>query len=380
VAGKGSADSGGSTRRLVIVESPAKAKTIKGYLGAGYTVEASVGHIRDLPAGADEVPEKYKGTSMGRLGVDVDGDFEPLYLVNADKRKQVAKLKDLLKEADELLLATDEDREGEAIAWHLQEVLKPKVPSKRMVFHEITREAIQEAARNTREINLQLVDAQETRRILDRLYGYEVSPVLWKKVRTGLSAGRVQSVATRMVVERERERMAFTAAEYWDVREPLTPFPEFLDEGAQPDVVGPGREPRPEVGDDVLAVADQVLGQEALGGLRIAEVLPGDVAPLGRIPARIPHQGGLHRVPGQHVASVADHQRGGVVQLVQQVQDAGAHVLGRHRGVVFGHHAGQVEQVVVLVPVQAQRPGQRAEHLGRGLRPPRLLQPDVVVH
>jgi DNA topoisomerase I len=217
VAGKGSADSGGSTRRLVIVESPAKAKTIKGYLGAGYTVEASVGHIRDLPAGADEVPEKYKGTSMGRLGVDVDGDFEPLYLVNADKRKQVAKLKDLLKEADELLLATDEDREGEAIAWHLHEVLKPKVPAKRMVFHEITREAIQAAVRNTREINLQLVDAQETRRILDRLYGYEVSPVLWKKVRTGLSAGRVQSVATRMVVDRERERMAFTAAEYWDL-------------------------------------------------------------------------------------------------------------------------------------------------------------------
>ncbi|GAA2034114.1 type I DNA topoisomerase [Catenulispora yoronensis] len=217
MAGKGSADSGGATRRLVIVESPAKAKTIKGYLGAGYTVEASVGHIRDLPAGADEVPEKYKGTSMGRLGVDVDGEFEPLYLVNADKKKQVAKLKDLLKEADELLLATDEDREGEAIAWHLQEVLKPKVPSKRMVFHEITREAIQEAAQNTREINLQLVDAQETRRILDRLYGYEVSPVLWKKVRTGLSAGRVQSVATRMVVDRERERMAFTAAEYWDL-------------------------------------------------------------------------------------------------------------------------------------------------------------------
>jgi DNA topoisomerase-1 len=217
VAGKGSADSGGATRRLVIVESPAKAKTIKGYLGPGYTVEASVGHIRDLPAGADEVPEKYKGTSMGRLGVDVDGDFEPLYLVNADKRKQVAKLKDLLKEADELLLATDEDREGEAIAWHLKEVLKPKVPSKRMVFHEITREAIQAAVGNTREINLQMVDAQETRRILDRLYGYEVSPVLWKKVRTGLSAGRVQSVATRMVVERERERMAFTAAEYWDL-------------------------------------------------------------------------------------------------------------------------------------------------------------------
>ena len=217
MASTASGKDGATTRRLVIVESPAKAKTIKGYLGPGYTVEASVGHIRDLPASADEVPEKYKGTEMGRLGVDVDGEFEPLYLVNADKKKQVAKLKTLLKEADELLLATDEDREGEAIAWHLKDELKPKVPVRRMVFHEITKEAIQAAAVNTRDLNLQMVDAQETRRILDRLYGYEVSPVLWKKVRTGLSAGRVQSVATRMVVERERERMAFTAAEYWDL-------------------------------------------------------------------------------------------------------------------------------------------------------------------
>ncbi|MFH9859077.1 type I DNA topoisomerase [Streptomyces sp. NPDC017202] len=203
-------------RRLVIVESPAKAKTIKGYLGPGYVVEASVGHIRDLPNGAAEVPEKYTG-EVRRLGVDVDHDFQPVYVVNADKRAQVKKLKDLLKDSDELFLATDEDREGEAIAWHLQEVLKPKVPVKRMVFHEITKAAIQAAVANPRELNQKLVDAQETRRILDRLYGYEVSPVLWKKVMPKLSAGRVQSVATRLVVERERERIAFRSAEYWDL-------------------------------------------------------------------------------------------------------------------------------------------------------------------
>ncbi|MEV7286868.1 type I DNA topoisomerase [Streptomyces sp. NPDC093252] len=203
-------------RRLVIVESPAKAKTIKGYLGPGYVVEASVGHIRDLPNGAAEVPEKYTG-EVRRLGVDVEHDFEPIYVVNADKRAQVKKLKDLLKESDELYLATDEDREGEAIAWHLQEVLKPKVPVKRMVFHEITKAAIQAAVANPRQLNQKLVDAQETRRILDRLYGYEVSPVLWKKVMPRLSAGRVQSVATRLVVERERERIAFRSAEYWDL-------------------------------------------------------------------------------------------------------------------------------------------------------------------
>ncbi|BBC35487.1 DNA topoisomerase 1 [Streptomyces graminofaciens] len=203
-------------RRLVIVESPAKAKTIKGYLGPGYIVEASVGHIRDLPNGAAEVPEQYTG-EVRRLGVDVEHDFQPVYVVNADKKAQVKKLKDLLKESDELFLATDEDREGEAIAWHLQEVLKPKVPVKRMVFHEITKAAIQAAVANPRELNQKLVDAQETRRILDRLYGYEVSPVLWKKVMPRLSAGRVQSVATRLVVERERERIAFRSAEYWDL-------------------------------------------------------------------------------------------------------------------------------------------------------------------
>ncbi|MFI1415359.1 type I DNA topoisomerase [Streptomyces sp. NPDC020707] len=203
-------------RRLVIVESPAKAKTIKGYLGPGYVVEASVGHIRDLPNGAAEVPEKYTG-EVRRLGVDVENDFAPIYVVNADKRAQVKKLKDLLKDSDELFLATDEDREGEAIAWHLLEVLKPKVPVHRMVFHEITKDAIRSAVANPRELNQRMVDAQETRRILDRLYGYEVSPVLWKKVMPRLSAGRVQSVATRLVVERERERIAFRSAEYWDL-------------------------------------------------------------------------------------------------------------------------------------------------------------------
>ncbi|MEU6272424.1 type I DNA topoisomerase [Streptomyces populi] len=203
-------------RRLVIVESPAKAKTIKGYLGPGYVVEASVGHIRDLPNGAAEVPEKYTG-EVRRLGVDVEHDFQPIYVVNADKKAQVKKLKDLLKDSDELFLATDEDREGEAIAWHLLEVLKPKVPVHRMVFHEITKDAIRSAVANPRELNKRMVDAQETRRILDRLYGYEVSPVLWKKVMPRLSAGRVQSVATRLVVERERERIAFRSAEYWDL-------------------------------------------------------------------------------------------------------------------------------------------------------------------
>lgn len=203
-------------RRLVIVESPAKAKTIKGYLGPGYIVEASVGHIRDLPNGAAEVPEKYTG-EVRRLGVDVEHDFQPVYVVNSDKKQQVKKLKELLRESDELFLATDEDREGEAIAWHLQEVLKPKIPVHRMVFHEITKDAIQQAVRSPRELNQKLVDAQETRRILDRLYGYEVSPVLWKKVMPRLSAGRVQSVATRLVVERERERIAFRSAEYWDL-------------------------------------------------------------------------------------------------------------------------------------------------------------------
>jgi DNA topoisomerase-1 len=203
--------------KLVIVESPAKAKTIGGYLGSDYVVEASIGHIRELPPNAAAVPAQYKGLPWARLGVDVDNNFEPLYVVSADRKQQVSKLKSLVKDADELYLATDEDREGEAIAWHLVETLKPRIPVKRMVFHEITPQAIARAIEEPRDINEQLVDAQRTRQILDRLYGYEVSPVLWKKVLPRLSAGRVQSVATKMVVERERERMAFRSATYWDV-------------------------------------------------------------------------------------------------------------------------------------------------------------------
>jgi DNA topoisomerase-1 len=209
--------------KLVIVESPAKAKTIGGYLGAGYVVEASIGHIRDLPRNAADVPAKFKGESWARLGVDTEHDFEPLYVVSPDRKAQVTKLKGLLKGADELYLATDEDREGEAIAWHLVQTLDPKIPVRRMVFHEITPSAIAAAVAAPREIDEHLVDAQETRRILDRLYGYEVSPVLWKKVLPKLSAGRVQSVATRMVVERERARMAFHTAEYWDVEGTFAP-------------------------------------------------------------------------------------------------------------------------------------------------------------
>src|SRR6195256_4061396 len=210
-------------KKLVIVESPAKAKTIAGYLGEDYVVESSMGHIRDLPNNAGEIPAKYKGEAWARLGVDVDHESAPLYVVDSRKKKVVSDLKAKLKNADELLLATDEDREGEAIAWHLREVLDPKVPVRRMVFHEITKSAIEKALGGTREIDDRLVDAQETRRILDRLYGYEVSPVLWRKIMQGLSAGRVQSVATRLVVERERERMKFVAADYWDIVATYTP-------------------------------------------------------------------------------------------------------------------------------------------------------------
>ena len=207
----------GHGTKLVIVESPSKARTIAGYLGQGYVVESSVGHIRDMPDSAAEIPAKYRGEPWARLGVDVDHNFEPLFVVHSDKRQQVSKLKSLLKDADELLLATDEDREGEAIAWHLLEELKPKVPTSRMVFHEITPEAIARAIANPRQVDDGLVDAYQARRVLDRLYGYEVSPVLWKKVMPKLSAGRVQSVATRLVVDRERERIAFRAATYSDL-------------------------------------------------------------------------------------------------------------------------------------------------------------------
>ncbi len=206
------------SQKLVIVESPAKARTISGYLGGEFVVESSIGHIRDIPAKAADAPKSLQDEwRRTRYGVDVDNDFKALYVVSPDKKQQVTKLKKLLKDADELLLATDEDREGEAIAWHLIETLNPRVPVRRMVFHEITPAAIAEAAAHPRELDRRLVDAQEARRILDRLYGYEVSPVLWRKIKRGLSAGRVQSPATRIIVDRERERMAFVSASYWDL-------------------------------------------------------------------------------------------------------------------------------------------------------------------
>jgi DNA topoisomerase-1 len=210
-------------KSLVIVESPTKARTISSFLGEGSTVESSMGHVRDLPRSASEIPARAKGEEWARLGVNVENDFEPLYIVPKERKKQIQRLKDLLADADELYLATDEDREGEAIAWHLVEVLRPKVPVRRMVFHEITKQAIEQAFANPRDLDDRLVQAQEARRILDRLYGYEVSPVLWKKIQPKLSAGRVQSVAVRIVVERERERIAFRRAAYWSVEGNFAP-------------------------------------------------------------------------------------------------------------------------------------------------------------
>ena len=213
---------------LVIVESPTKARTIRKYLPNDYQVEASMGHIRDLPQSASEIPAAVKKEKWSQLGVNVEADFEPIYVVPKDKKKVVKTLKDALKNATELVLATDEDREGESISWHLLQVLKPKVPTKRMVFHEITEEAIQNALHHCRDLNEQLVHAQETRRILDRLVGYTLSPLLWKKIAPKLSAGRVQSVAVRLIVMRERERRAFRMGSYWDLKAHLskdnTPF------------------------------------------------------------------------------------------------------------------------------------------------------------
>ncbi len=216
--------------KLVIVESPTKAKTIRNFLPKGYEVAASMGHIRDLPESASEIPEAQKNKDWARLGVNVQSDFEPLYVIPTKKRKVVKELKDALKDADELIVATDEDREGESIGWHLLQVLKPKVPVRRMVFHEITREAIQDAIKNYRNIDEQLVRAQETRRILDRLVGYTVSPLLWKKIAPGLSAGRVQSVAVRVLVQREEERRSFKSGTYWDLRAILAPLANLSSE------------------------------------------------------------------------------------------------------------------------------------------------------
>ncbi len=226
--------------KLVIVESPTKAKTIRNFLPKGYHVEASMGHVRDLPASAGEIPVKYKGVPWARLGVNVENDFDPLYVVPNSKKKVIKQLRDQLKNADELILATDEDREGESIGWHLAEVLKPKVPVQRMVFHEITREAIEEALKHTRTVDENLVRAQETRRILDRLVGYTVSPLLWKKIAPKLSAGRVQSVAVRLLVQRERERRAFVSGAYWDLKAALNKRPDRSDHRFEAQLVSVG--------------------------------------------------------------------------------------------------------------------------------------------
>jgi DNA topoisomerase-1 len=275
----------GRIRRLVIVESPTKARKLAGYLGSSYIVESSRGHIRDLPRAAADVPAKYKSEPWARLGVNVDADFEPLYIISPEKKSTVTELKGLLKDVDELYLATDGDREGEAIAWHLLETLKPTIPVKRMVFHEITESAIRAAADDPRDLDIDLVDAQETRRILDRLYGYEVSPVLWKKVAPKLSAGRVQSVATRIIVQRERERMAFRSAGYWDVTAELDASvsdaqaspPKFsaklntvdgkrVASGRDFDSLGAVRKP------DEVMVLDEASASALAGGLRGAQL------------------------------------------------------------------------------------------------------------
>src|SRR5512136_2428618 len=208
-------------KSLVIVESPAKAKTLSRFLGARYRVEASFGHVRDLPESAREVPDAIRKKPWGRLGVDTEGEFTPYYVIPSDKRRHVQSLRTALKDASEVLLATDPDREGESISWHLLQVLKPKVPVRRIVFHEITEEAVREALQSPQQVDENLVRAQESRRILDRLYGYTLSPVLWKKVQTGLSAGRVQSVAVRLLVEAEERRRAFRSAVYWDLEATL---------------------------------------------------------------------------------------------------------------------------------------------------------------
>src|SRR6188474_1652686 len=210
------------SKPLVIVESPAKARTLERFLGKNYAVMASVGHIRDLPQSAKEIPAGIKDKPWARFGVDLDGDFAPYYVVPDDKKKNVQNLKAALKDASEVLLATDPDREGESISWHLSDVPKPKVPVRRIEFHEITEEAVNDALAHARDINQSLVRAQESRRIVDRLYGYSLSPVLWKKVQTGLSAGRVQSVAVRLIVEREEARRAFRTSTFWDLEARLT--------------------------------------------------------------------------------------------------------------------------------------------------------------
>ncbi len=305
---------------LVIVESPAKARTISKFLGRDYTIEASIGHIRDLPQGAKEIPEQYKKEDWAYLGVDVNHDFKPVYVIPPSKSQQVRKLKALLKDAKELYLATDEDREGEAISWHLCEVLQPKVPVHRLVFHEITEEAIREALDSPRQIDENLVQAQEVRRIVDRLYGYDVSPLLWRKIRPRLSAGRVQSVAVRLIVERERQRMAFVSATFWDL---LGTFANAAGQSFQAELIAlddrhvpAGRDFDPTTGrlkDPKLLLLDERQAGELLERLRAAAV------PGGQSRRQAVHDAALSAVHHEHAATRGQPQ----VRLYRPAHHAG---------------------------------------------------------
>ena len=338
----------------MIVESPTKATKIASFLGDGYIVQSSRGHVRDLPTGAAEVPAKYKGEKWARTGVNVDNDFEPLYVVNPDKRQTLRSLKDALSNADELLLATDEDREGEAIAWHLLQELKPKVPARRMVFHEITPHAIAEAVANPRDLDVNLVDAQETRRILDRLYGYEVSPVLWKKVMPRLSAGRVQSVATRLVVDRERERMAFRSASYWDID-------ATLDAGAE-------AEP-PLFASRLVTVGDQRVAQ----GRDFSQ--PGIAAEQRQRAADPSRRGGGHDVGrGAAQRRLLRH-----LHRVEEDHPATVRALPHHHHAAGGRPQARLHRpagdVSGAVAVRGRPHHLHANRLGPAVRPPRSTPP-----
>ena len=326
-----------SKTRLVIVESPTKARTISRFLPQGYQVEASMGHVRDLPSSAAEIPEAVRKEKWSRLGVNVDDGFEPIYIVAPGKRDVVKRLRSALKGADEVYIATDEDREGESIGWHLVEVLSPKVPVRRMVFHEITEQAIREALENTRQIDRDLVDAQETRRVLDRLVGYEISPLLWRKIAPRLSAGRVQSVAVRLLVLRERERLDFIAGSYWDLKAALasdgSAFNAELTHVAQ-SRVAQGRDFDPDTGRLKDSVKDVILVDEPVAALD-RQRHAGD--PTGLRPAQVPHRGG----------DVVDH--------------AGA--ADRHLVEVVGHHLGDAQQVAD--DPQRERHGQFRHHIDR---------------
>ena len=301
--------------KLVIVESPNKVRSIAAYLGEDFDVEASIGHIRDL-AQPSELPAAEKKGPYGRFAVDVEDGFKPYYVVNPDKKKTVTQLRRALKDADELYLATDDDREGEAIAWHLLQVLKPKVPVRRMTFTEITREAVTRALDSTRDLDIHLVDAQETRRILDRLVGYEVSPVLWRKVRAGLSAGRVQSVATRLVVERERERMAFVAAGYWGVEAEFTESAESAESAGPPGTAGPVA--APPTADDARREGAFTARLATLDGRRVATGR--DFTDAGALRPAAVEAGAvhLHEVGARAVADAVERGRPRVAEVEEK--------------------------------------------------------------